>query len=71
MYIAFILPTDIHKLTNAIWDKELPQKWKEFVIEPSYKRVIKLSIVIIEEYYSYQLYTKFYLVFFSLCYLYT
>jgi hypothetical protein len=32
------LCSDIHKLTNSIWNKEeLPQQWKESVIVPVYK----------------------------------
>jgi hypothetical protein len=62
-----ILCSEIHKLIKLIWKKEeLPpgersQLWCLFT-----KRVIKLTVVIIEAYHCYQLHTKFYQTFFSL-----
>jgi len=33
------LHSEIHKLTNSIWNKEeLPQHWKEYIIVPVYKK---------------------------------
>jgi hypothetical protein len=59
------LCSEIHKLICSIWKKEeLLQKWKESIIVPIYKRVIRLSVIIIEESPSYQLPTKFYPTFF-------
>jgi hypothetical protein len=38
----------IHKLINSLWNKEeLPQQWKESITVPTYKKVIKLTVVII------------------------
>jgi hypothetical protein len=60
-----ILQSEIYKLIRSMWNKqELPQKWKESVIVPMYKRVIRLAVIIIEESPSYQLPTKFYPAFF-------
>jgi hypothetical protein len=58
-----ILRSEIHKL---IWKKNCltsakSQSWYSFT-----KRVIKLTVVIIEAYHYYQLHTKFYQIFFSL-----
>jgi hypothetical protein len=59
------LYSEIHRLICCIWNKEeLPQQWKESIIVPICKRVIKLIVIIIEESSSYQLPTKFYLTFF-------
>jgi hypothetical protein len=59
-----ILHSEIHKLIMLIWNKE---KWKESIVVPIHKkRVIKLTVVIIEAYHSCQLHTKFYLTSFSL-----
>jgi hypothetical protein len=39
-----MLLSAIHKLINSIWNKEeLPDQWKESVILPIHKRVIKLT----------------------------
>jgi hypothetical protein len=47
----------IHKLINSFWNTEkLPQQWKESTIVPIYKKDNR-SVVIIEEYHCYQLYT--------------
>jgi hypothetical protein len=59
------LCSEICKLIS-IWNKEeLPQHWKESTIVPIYKRVIKLTVIIIEEYHCYQLHTKSYPIFLS------
>jgi hypothetical protein len=51
----------IHKLINSVWNKkELPDQWKESIIVPVHKKVIKLTVVIIVGYHCYQLHTKFY-----------
>jgi hypothetical protein len=56
------LCSEIRKPICSIWNKEeLPQKWKES--NQFIKRVIKLTVIIIEESPSYQLPTKFYLTF--------
>ena len=40
-----------HKLINLNWEKEeLPEEWKESIIVPIYKRVIKQILVIIMAY---------------------
>jgi hypothetical protein len=34
-----ILPSEIHKLINSVWNKEeLPDQWKEFIIVPIHKK---------------------------------
>jgi hypothetical protein len=44
------LCSDIYKLICSIWNKEkLPQQWKESIIVPIYKRLIKLIVIIMEE----------------------
>jgi hypothetical protein len=60
------LHSEIHKLIMLIWNKELPHQWKESIVVPIHKRVIKLTAVIIEAYHCCQLHTKFYLTFFCL-----
>jgi hypothetical protein len=51
-----MLLSAIHKLINSVWNKEeLPDQWKESVIVPFAKRVIKLTVIIIMGYYCYQL----------------
>jgi hypothetical protein len=61
------LYSEIHKLIKLIWNKEeLLHQWKESIVEPIHKRVIKLSVVIIGAYHCCQLHTKFYPTFFSL-----
>jgi hypothetical protein len=53
---------EFHKLIKLIWNKEeLPHQWKESVVVPFTKRVIKLTVVIIEAYHCCQLHSKFYL----------
>jgi hypothetical protein len=55
------LCSETHKFICSIWNKEeLPQQWKESIIVPFHKRVIRLILIIIEESPSYQLPTKFY-----------
>jgi hypothetical protein len=61
------LRSEIHKLINCIWNKEeLPEQWKESIIVPIIRRVIKWTVVIIEEYHCYQLHIKSYPTFFCL-----
>jgi hypothetical protein len=56
-----ILLSAIHKLINSVWNKEeLQDQWKESIIVQINKRVIKLTVIIIEGYHGYQLHTKFY-----------
>jgi hypothetical protein len=59
--------SEIHKL-NMIWNKEgLPHQWKEsVVVVPIHKRVIKLTVVVMEAYHCCQLQTKCYPTSFSL-----
>jgi hypothetical protein len=50
------LCSEIHKLIHSIQNKEeLPQQWKESITALLYKRVIILTVIIIEESPSYQL----------------
>jgi hypothetical protein len=37
------LQSEIHKLTKLIWNKELPNHWKESIVVPIQKRMIKLQ----------------------------
>jgi hypothetical protein len=58
------LYSKIHRLFFSIWNKEkFPHQWKESIIVPIYKKGDK-TVIIIEESPSYQLPTKFYLIFF-------
>jgi hypothetical protein len=51
--------SEVHKLICSIWNKEeLPQQWKESIIVPVYKKIIRLIVIIIEESPAYQLLTK-------------
>jgi hypothetical protein len=62
------LRSDIHKPIKLIRKKEeLPHQWKESIVVPVHKNVIKLAVVIIEAYHCSQHHTKFYQTFFSLC----
>jgi hypothetical protein len=55
------LQSEIHKLINSVWSKEeLTDQWKEFIIVAIWRRMIKLTVVFIEEHQFYQLHTKFY-----------
>jgi hypothetical protein len=57
------LQSEIHKLISSIWSKEeLPDQWKSLLLYQFTRRVIKLTVVIIE---GYQLHTKFYPISFS------
>jgi hypothetical protein len=48
-------------VVNSVWNKaELPDQWKESVIVPVHKMVIKLTVLIIEGYNYNQLHTTFY-----------
>jgi hypothetical protein len=41
-----ILLSTLHKLINSVWNKEeLPDQWKESIIVPVQRRVIKLTII--------------------------
>jgi hypothetical protein len=60
------LHSEIHKLIKLIWNKELPYQWKESTGYLFTKRVIKLTVVIIEAYHCCQLHTKLYQTFFLL-----
>jgi hypothetical protein len=55
------LRSDIHKLIRLIWNKEeLPHQWKESIVVPIHKKVIKLTVIIIEAYHCCRSHTKFY-----------
>jgi hypothetical protein len=65
-----ILLPIIHKPINCISNKEeLPDLWNEFLLLYQFARMlIKLTVIIIEEYHCYQVHTKFYRVsFFKEC----
>jgi hypothetical protein len=54
-----ILLSEIHKLINSVWNmEELPGRSQ--LLYQFIKRVIKLTVIIIERYHCYQLHTKFY-----------
>jgi hypothetical protein len=57
-----ILCSKIHELINSVWNTEqLPEQWKESIIVPVHKKVIKLTaVIIIGGYHYYQLRTKLY-----------
>jgi hypothetical protein len=56
-----ILQSVIHKLINSVWNKdELGDQWKESIILPIHKCVIKLTVIIIVGYHCNQLRTKCY-----------
>jgi hypothetical protein len=58
------LCSETQKLICCLWNKEeLPQQWKESIITPIHKKGDK-TVTIIEESPSYQLPTKFYIIFF-------
>jgi hypothetical protein len=60
-----IICSEIHRLICSTWNKEeLPQQWKESIIVPIHKRMIRLTVTITEESPSYQLPTKFHIIFF-------
>jgi hypothetical protein len=43
---------EIHKINNSIWNKEeLPEEWKESIIVPIIRMVIKETVLIIEVYH--------------------
>jgi hypothetical protein len=51
-----MLLSAIHKLINSVWNKEeLPDQWKDSIIVPIQKRMIKLTVIIIVGYHCYQL----------------
>jgi len=50
---------EIHKLITSVWKKaKLPQEWKESIVVHIYKRVIKLTVVIVEECHFSQVHNK-------------
>jgi hypothetical protein len=52
--------SEILKLTDSTWNKvELSQQRKESITVPTYKRVHKMTVVIIEEYLCYQIHIRF------------
>jgi hypothetical protein len=55
-----ILLSAIHKLINSVWSKEeLRDQWKESIIVPAQKRMMKLTVIIIVGCHCSQLHTKF------------
>jgi len=53
--------SDIHKIIYSVWNKEgLPEKWKESVIVPIYKKGKKRIVAIIKAYHFSQINTRFY-----------
>jgi hypothetical protein len=62
-----ILSSEIHILIRSVRNKEeLPQQWKESIIVIIHKKVIRLSVIIIEESPFCPVPTTFYPTFFSL-----
>jgi hypothetical protein len=60
------LLSEIHKLIISVSnEEELPHQWKEFIVLPIYKTGIKLTVIIIVVYCSYQFHTTFYPISFS------
>jgi hypothetical protein len=43
------LCSEIHKLINSIWNKEVSEQWKESLLHQFMKMMIKLIVVITEE----------------------
>jgi hypothetical protein len=60
------LRSEIHKFIELIWNKEFPYQWKESIVIPIHKKVIKLSVVIIQACHCCQIHTKLCQTFFSL-----
>jgi hypothetical protein len=55
------LCSEIRKLIRLIWNKEeLPLQWKESIVVPIHKKIVKPAVVIIEAYLCRQLHRKFY-----------
>jgi hypothetical protein len=55
------LYSEIHKLIHSIWNKDkFPKQWKESITIPFIERVMKQTVIIMEESPSYQFPTKFY-----------
>jgi hypothetical protein len=53
------LEFEIHNLINSIWSKEeLPDSERRLLLYQFSRRVIKLTVVILEAYHCYQLHTK-------------
>jgi hypothetical protein len=62
------LSSEIYKLVNSIWNKrEFPEQWKKYLIVHLYRRVVKMTALIIQGYHCYQLHTKFCPIFVSQC----
>jgi hypothetical protein len=60
------LHSEIHKLIKLIWNKEeLFHQWKVSVVYLFTKKLLKVTVVIIEAYHCCQLHTEFYPTFFS------
>jgi hypothetical protein len=60
-----ILISEIGKSINSTWNKvEIPHKWKETIIVPTFRMAIRITTVIIEAYHNYQRHQKSYTVFF-------
>jgi hypothetical protein len=56
-----MLRSEIHKLINSVWNKEeLRVQWKDSIILPIKRRLIKLTIVVIVGCHCYKFHTKFY-----------
>ena len=52
---------EVHKLIMSIWNKaELPEKWKESIVVPIYKKGDKTDCSNYRAYHFCQLFTKFY-----------
>jgi len=53
--------SEIHKLIISVWDKgELPEDWKESIIEPIYNKGVKAVFSNYRRTSFCQLHTKFY-----------
>jgi hypothetical protein len=51
---------EVHEIINSIWNKEMPEEWKESIILPIFKNGDKTDLVIIEAYHFCQQSTKLY-----------
>jgi hypothetical protein len=40
------LQTDIHKLINCIWNEELPDQWKKYVVVPVWNHAHALNFAL-------------------------
>jgi hypothetical protein len=65
MFYHHTLCSEIHKLLRSIWNKEnFHSSGRNLLLYQFTKRVVRLTVIIIQEYHSYQLPTKFYPKFF-------